>query len=48
MLDNETYQQELIRMFDSLRKDNKGEDSCIGVARCDDAHFVMLYVNVGI
>ena len=36
MLDSKTYQQELIRMFDSLRKDNKGEDSCLGVARCDE------------
>ena len=35
MLDNKTYQRELIRMFDSLRKDHKGEDSCGGV-ECRD------------
>lgn len=35
MLDNETYQQELIRMLDSLRKTHKGEDGCEGV-ECKD------------
>lgn len=35
MLDNETYQQELIRMFDCIRKDHKGEDGCEGV-ECKD------------
>ena len=35
MLDNKTYQQELIRMFDWIRKDHKGEDGCEGV-ECRD------------
>lgn len=38
MLDNETYQQELIRMLDSLRKTHKGELSCDGI-HCDDCPF---------
>lgn len=31
MLDNEAYQQELVRMWDSIRKNHKGEKSCSGV-----------------
>lgn len=31
MLDNKTYQRELIRMFDSIRKTHKWEKSCGGV-----------------
>lgn len=32
MLNKETYKKELIRMWDSLRKDHKGEQSCNGVS----------------
>ena len=38
MLDNKTYQQELIRMFDSLRETHKGEEGCEGI-HCDDCPF---------
>ena len=38
MLDNKTYQQELVRMFDSLRKTHKGEQGCEGI-HCDDCPF---------
>ena len=31
MLDSKTYQQELVRMWDSLRDDNKGSHGCNGV-----------------
>ena len=39
MLDNKTYQRELIRMFDSLRKTHKGEDSCEGITNCKQCPF---------
>lgn len=35
MMTKEEYRKELIRMFDSLRKDHKGETSCEGV-ECRD------------
>ena len=35
MLDSKTYQQELVRMWDSLRDDNKGLDACDGVDDCE-------------
>ena len=38
MLDSKTYQRELIRMFDSLRKTHKGEQGCEGI-HCDDCPF---------
>ena len=31
MLDEETYKKELVRMWDSLRTENKGECSCDSV-----------------
>lgn len=31
MLDNETYQREMVRMFDSFRETHKWEKSCEGV-----------------
>ena len=31
MLDNKTYKQELVRMWDSLREDYKGYNGCNGV-----------------
>lgn len=31
MLDNKTYRRELVRMWDSLRDDNKGRNGCNGV-----------------
>ena len=34
MLDSKTYKQELVRMWDSLRDDNKGLDACDGVDDC--------------
>lgn len=35
MMIEEEYKKELIRMFDGLRKDHKGEQECNGV-RCDE------------
>lgn len=31
MMDNETYRKELVRMWDSVREDNKGYHGCRGV-----------------
>lgn len=31
MIDKETYKKELVRMWDSLRTENKGGNSCYGV-----------------
>lgn len=38
MMDKDEYEKELIRMFDSLRKNHKGEDSCLGI-NCEQCPF---------
>lgn len=38
MMTEEEYKKELIRMFDSLRKNHKGEDSCLGI-NCEQCPF---------
>ena len=38
MMTEEEYKKELIRMFDSLRKDHKGVEGCDGVL-CSDCLF---------
>ena len=35
MLDKDTYKRELVRMWDSLRTENKGDSTCYGVS-CED------------
>ena len=35
MLDKDTYKKELLRMWDSLRTEYVGRDSCIGV-KCEE------------
>lgn len=39
MMIEEEYKKELIRMFDSLRKTHKGEDSCLGITNCEQCPF---------
>ena len=35
MLNKDTYKRELVRMWDSIRTENKGDDTCYGVS-CED------------
>lgn len=37
-MDKDEYEKELVRMWDSLRKDHKGEQSCEGV-KCRECPF---------
>lgn len=57
MLDNKTYRRELVRMWDSLRDDNKGRNGCSGVEckkcplhgleyGCDDSFSVVETYNI--
>lgn len=42
----EEYQKELVRMFDSLRDEHKGEENCTGIS-CSDCPFARKVCNTG-
>ena len=43
MIDKETYEREITRMFDSVRTNSKGEHTCSGV-KCEDCPFYSMGV----